>query len=344
MIRNITLLTFLFMIFSCTDIYRNRPAVMTHDQRLFIEFKSRYNEEASIDDKITWADSGVKLFNTREMAADLIELYKDISEVEKDLSFREYLYFHLSEIYWKNQNLILFAYYAGRMTEKSNKLKHDGNYIGYITGLKVIKLDGYEDFKIEYYKKLLTEYREYVDDILLLYELSALYKSVYNLDDAIPVMKELISVASRSKIIDERINIGAIKNEVDFYYSRKNWIYKDLSELINRIKFAVNTSNVALLRNYVSGIGFFVRFFNSDDEKWDVNDIILNRRYIGRYIQFANTFEDISNENEVFLETKGWLLPQMRTWYLYFRKIDYPYDERINGGWEWQGIYFGNWL
>ena len=47
-----------------------------------------------------------------------------------------------------------------------------------------------------------------------------------------------------------------------------------------------------------------------------------------------------SNAGEAFLRTTRWSY-RIPTWYLYFRKVDYPPDPEINGRWEWAGIYFG---
>ena len=50
--------------------------------------------------------------------------------------------------------------------------------------------------------------------------------------------------------------------------------------------------------------------------------------------------EPYSNDSEAYLRTWGWSY-RIRTWYLYFRKIEYPANPDINGRWEWAGIYFG---
>ena len=339
----IVIISFLFLIVSCSE-NSNSNIMISHDQKLFNEFTTRYNDTSDIDEKIIWADSGIKLFSGVLMAEQLKSLYMDLSNTTEDEFFREYLFFLLSDIFWKLNDTESFVYFAGRMSEKSYQLQYDGQFITYINDLRIIKLDNYEEFRIKAYNELLLNYRNQIDEVLLLYELSKLYKSIYNLDDAIPVMRELLKVANSLPLKDDRIDFVKIKDEIDFYFSKKIWINQDLSQLITSIKYAVNSYNISLLSTYITKIGFFIRFFNSSDDKWSDSNIALNRRFIGRYIQFATTFEDISNENEVYLETKGWLLPQMITWYFYFKRIDYPYDEKINGGWEWKGIYLGTWL
>ncbi|MDR1596788.1 MAG: tetratricopeptide repeat protein, partial [Treponema sp.] len=43
---------------------------------------------------------------------------------------------------------------------------------------------------------------------------------------------------------------------------------------------------------------------------------------------------------EAYLRTWGWS-QYISTWYLYFRKINFPSDPEIHGRWEWAGIYYG---
>ena len=57
---------------------------------------------------------------------------------------------------------------------------------------------------------------------------------------------------------------------------------------------------------------------------------------------YARIASKVLNENEAFLKTKNWNFQLLRTWYLYFKKVDYPYDKNVNGCWEWAGIYFGD--
>jgi hypothetical protein len=47
-----------------------------------------------------------------------------------------------------------------------------------------------------------------------------------------------------------------------------------------------------------------------------------------------------SNDREAYLKTTDWNF-RPPTWYLYFRKADFPANPDVNGQWEWAGIYFG---
>lgn len=61
---------------------------------------------------------------------------------------------------------------------------------------------------------------------------------------------------------------------------------------------------------------------------------------LGNRIYYDKNLDESSNPNEAYLRTTGWSR-YISTWYLYFRKINFPLDPEIHGRWEWAGIYFG---
>jgi hypothetical protein len=67
---------------------------------------------------------------------------------------------------------------------------------------------------------------------------------------------------------------------------------------------------------------------------------------LGAFLQSSRVIADdqldvYSNSGEAYLRTTNWnyFIP---TWYLYFRRVNYPPDPEINGRWEWAGIYLGD--
>ena len=66
---------------------------------------------------------------------------------------------------------------------------------------------------------------------------------------------------------------------------------------------------------------------------------------LGAFLQSSRVIADdqldvYSNSGEAYLRTTNWNY-RIPTWYLYFRRVDYPPDPEINGRWEWAGIYLG---
>ena len=73
----------------------------------------------------------------------------------------------------------------------------------------------------------------------------------------------------------------------------------------------------------------------NSQEEFSMGDWMIRKAH------YADTLDEASNENEAYLKTWGWNT-YVNTWYLYFRKVNFPLDPDINGNWEWAGIYIGN--
>ncbi|OQY36635.1 MAG: hypothetical protein B6229_09615, partial [Spirochaetaceae bacterium 4572_7] len=63
-------------------------------------------------------------------------------------------------------------------------------------------------------------------------------------------------------------------------------------------------------------------------------------------ITTKRNLDSMSNENEAYLAVSGnrWsssIWAVFPTWYFYFKRVDFPMDPEIHGGWEWAGIYLG---
>jgi tetratricopeptide (TPR) repeat protein len=131
------------------------------------------------------------------------------------------------------------------------------------------------------------------------------------------------------------------KHQVDFSKSAKDWTFENLPSLRWAIQTAIDEGSAERLMRYQSKVNFFARSW----EQIETDDIGMTRFNLRRFmygnqIRYASTLDTSSNANEAFLRTTGWS-PTLPTWYLYFRKINFPQDPEIHGRWEWAGIYYG---
>jgi hypothetical protein len=85
---------------------------------------------------------------------------------------------------------------------------------------------------------------------------------------------------------------------------------------------------------------FFTMGWSQDETDMFTHTNIDISSFLNSRIYIAKDLDPMSNEKEAFLWTSGWSY-RIKTWYLYFKKIDYPADPEINGRWEWAGILFG---
>jgi len=131
------------------------------------------------------------------------------------------------------------------------------------------------------------------------------------------------------------------RHQVDFNRSQKDWTFESLAALRNAIERALDDGNAYQLMQYQTKVNFFARSW----EQIETDDVGMRRFNLSLYmygnrIRYASTLDTSSNANEAFLRTTGWSMT-LPTWYLYFKKINFPQDPEIHGRWEWAGIYYG---
>jgi len=245
---------------------------------------------------------------------------------------------------WNNDKKDESLYYMLEINEDAYSVKYNYQDIGYLIGLKIIKLDEHYDLKEKFYLFLLEKYKESVDIPVILFELSENYKKQFDIKNAVKVIEKLLKIAKPSELADNRIDLKALRDDVVFYYSSKKWIDKDIESHVKKIKYAIRKRNRQLLTTYVSKTNFRVGYFKEKAEKSKSYYDLAIHRWWNNSIYFESEVESFSTDSEIYLRSTYWTLPQMKEWYFYFKKVDYPYDSDIDGGWEWAGIYFGNWL
>jgi tetratricopeptide (TPR) repeat protein len=131
------------------------------------------------------------------------------------------------------------------------------------------------------------------------------------------------------------------KQLVDFNNSPKDWTFENLPSLVGAIKAAIDAGSSSRLWSYRAKVNFFARSWEQEETddsgmaEFNLSDFMRNSR-----IRYAVTLDSGSNANESYLRTWGWS-QYISTWYLYFRKINFPLDPEIHGRWEWAGVYYG---
>ena len=115
----------------------------------------------------------------------------------------------------------------------------------------------------------------------------------------------------------------------------------DLKVLVREIQTALATKNAAKLNKYKAKINFFSKYWGQKDfdqsrlAYFNISSWLLKSK-----VKFSGELESDSNPREAFLKTWNWLY-RVNTWYFYFKRVDFPADQEIDGRWEWAGIYFG---
>lgn len=137
---------------------------------------------------------------------------------------------------------------------------------------------------------------------------------------------------------------------VDLAQTDRSWIRQDLDSLVGQLEKAILNNDTRTMESLRAQVGFFAVSWDNNDivdtasEAFDVRqflrELVRQANYGSSSVRFSTSWDELSNENEVYIRSTGWNY-RIPTWYFYFRRVEYPADPEINGGWEWAGVYFG---
>lgn len=198
--------------------------------------------------------------------------------------------------------------------------------------------------RVFYYKKLIAEHSEELDLGQVHYYLAEALEAIEEWDEAIKSYTVFLDYP-QTAIPSEPDARDDILKKVGFYHADKKWIERDLNTLIWRIRSAVNRKDYWSLDKY-RAYDFFVINWNSKYSDLKSSHPLDSVTLINMSLTFDPKVDPMSTETEAFLGVSGnkwinsiwWVYPK---WYFYFKKVDYPQDPEIHGGWEWVGIFLG---
>ena len=189
---------------------------------------------------------------------------------------------------------------------------------------------------VEYYRELVERFPERIDVALNLYRLAGVYFQQGAWEAALDTYGKFLR-APPTEIPGEPDAYRRVTELIRFHHSDKSWVREDLPTLVEEVRAAIARRDVRALRRVQAGVNFFATSWGSD--------ATLTRRFrleafSMRRVYAAAELHPDSNDHEAFLRTAGWTA-RIATWYFYFRRIDHGIDPRVDGNWEWAGIYFG---
>jgi len=235
----------------------------------------------------------------------------------------------------------LAEYYFERVVHGYADVEFKGVSIRRASLEQLVRLTADPEKRAQYYQRLLDEFSDQIDVGLAEYRLAQAYGEYGEWDLAYDLYRDFLrhpETVVPGKPEAHRV----ISEQVDFHDSAKNWTVPSLEDLRGAIAWSIRQKNVNSLLRYRAKVNFFTRTWEQDaddpntEPDWELGQLLVN----SRTISVSATAEIDSNGDEAYLYTYGWGL-RIKTWYLYFRKVDYPPDPSIHGNWEWAGIYLG---
>ncbi len=310
-----------------------------------LHFINTMNEKRSsvnnIDQFIVWAETVNNYLVDDDHKSYAIDYFLLQAEKEEE-PYRSYLNFLISDIYWDMNEKSCALFYGAKISADAYNLQHDYTPIGLINAQRVIRsnITPYKDVE-KYYEIMDTYFNDYIDIPIFKYDFAQFYKIYARMDKSVLLLEEIIRMSQTISSINDQLDLRQIRDEVYFYKLNKYWIYKDLERLIANIKDAIRIRDQEALGMYASRTGFVGKLWSKQTSYVSSFDEVgIDNKWLSNII-FEPKLEEFSNDTEAYIKSYNWTFTYLRTWYFYFKRVDYPYDYRINGGWEWKGIYFG---
>ncbi|MGP1577062.1 MAG: tetratricopeptide repeat protein [Treponema sp.] len=236
----------------------------------------------------------------------------------------------------------LAAYYFEHIIQNYPDTIVQGQSVHFICLKKLIELTDTTEKQIAYYLRLLTDYYTDIDPAYSYFMLAQAYEKQGEWQLAIQTYTRFLNLR-RFDVIIPGIpdSYGYARKIVDYNASAKSWTFNTLEELIKTITAAIRTNDYTTLERCRSKVNFFAMSWKQElSETHPQPDFNLRSFMHGSGIKIASAVDASSTPYEAYLRTAGWN-QYIQTWYLYFRKINFPADPAIHGRWEWAGIYYG---
>jgi tetratricopeptide (TPR) repeat protein len=194
--------------------------------------------------------------------------------------------------------------------------------------------------RIKYYQKLISNFPDKTNLSVDYFMLGQAYEQVGEWSLALQAYTQFLSFIDTNVPGFPQAESYA-KQLIDFNNSPKDWTFGTLNDLLNAVRSAINAGDGRRLWSYRAKVNFFAQSWAQevfDDSGMD--DLNLQVFMQGTNVQYASALDSSSNATGAYLRTWGWT-QSISTWYLYFRKINFPVDPDIHGRWEWAGVYYG---
>jgi len=252
-----------------------------------------------------------------------------------------YLYL-VAQNYLDNNAPELARHYFERVVTEYPDLDLRGQSLHLKSMEQLVRITQTPAKRVHYYQRLLQKFGDYVDQGLLHYRLAEAMEQLGAWEEAYAAYRQFLRFPQST--VPGRPNAQRdVAARIAFYDSPKDWTVETLEELRRGITSALANKNERALLQYQARVNFFTRSWEQDFEDpnvsglWGIGEILrLTRRLT------IDPEVDLDDDgDEALLRTFGWGGLRIRTWYLYFRKVDFPADPEIHGTWEWAGVFLG---
>ena len=259
--------------------------------------------------------------------------------------YNSYYLMALASVYLEKNHNDFAKYYLHQVVNNYPNLEIQGESTHYRALKALVRISEPNLEKVTYYNRLIKLTKKDSNNIgVLYYQLGKTLEECEMWEKSIIAYQKFLN--DKSTIIPNEPDAWAdISKKVGFYLSDRKWVVKDLNTLVDRVRYAINTKNPGLLDRY-RAYDFFIINWKSKYSDLRSSYPMESSVLTSMSITTKRNLDSMSNENEAYLAVSGnrWsssIWAVFPTWYFYFKRVDFPMDPEIHGGWEWAGIYLG---
>ena len=303
---------------------------------------SLFKKEPDAQIRFALIDKIASNLQTEHKIKSLTVFLQSVIDDNSASSYNPYFLLRLAAAYRGVQEDAIAAHYFEYIIQNVPDMLVNGQSIHLLCLKNLIELSGTTAKSIVYYSRLLTDFYDDFDPAYAYFMLGQAYEKQGEWQLAIQAYTQFLNL-HRFDVIIPGIpdSYGYARKIVDYSASTKSWTFNTLDELVTTIKAAIRARDYTTLERYRSKVNFFAMSWKQElSDVQQQSDVNLRDFMHGSSISIAATLDPASTPYEAYLRTAGWN-QYIRTWYLYFRKINFPADPAIHGRWEWAGIYYG---
>jgi len=254
--------------------------------------------------------------------------------------YNSYYYLMIAYAFIQKNSTPIAALYFDLIVKNFPDLIINDESIHLICLQHLIQLNDNPENRVWYYNELISRFPDKIDLGTAYFMLGQANERVGDWNGAIAAYTNYLPYTGT--IIPGFPNADQYaRHQVDFSRSPKDWTFESLPALRAAVEAAIDANNAWTLMRYQAKVNFFARSWSQmDTDNIRMTAFNLPQFMYGNRIRYASSLDESSNAVEAFLRTTGWSV-SLNTWYLYFRKINFPQDPEIHGRWEWAGIYYG---
>jgi len=341
------LLAFTMLLSSCGSslgLDRRRDYYLSGDQRDKAEQKELFllldDPEVKAEERFAVVQTIADSYLRQKDYGRLVSFLSEIVDIDDSNPYTAHYLFTIAFAYTQMGAKEVAALYFDRIVKNHPDLILKGESIHKVCLEKLLELVDSPMRRIDYRRELISRFPDSIDLGAAWFLLGKEYERIGDWEAALAAYQKYLPHLG-SSIPGYPDAFQYARTLIEFANSPKDWSYEKLDDLVGRVQAALAQGSSRTLQRLRAKVGFFAMSWQQDQLEGNSQVLFDFSEFMsGSRIYSAPSLDPSSNAREAFLRTWGWS-ERIATWYLYFRKINFPADPEIHGRWEWAGIYFG---